>query len=322
MEARRVPGTDLSVSRLVMGTMTFGSQVDEEEAAAMIDVCLDAGVNMLDTANAYNAGASESILGSALKGRRDDLLVATKVFNPMGEGRDDRGLGRAAIHKAIDSSLGRLQTEYVDLYYLHQPDWDTPIEETLEAMNDLVQSGKVRYIGVSNYAAWQICDILCRSERRAWQPVAISQQMYNLLARRVEEEYEAFSRQFGVFDIVYNPLAGGLLTGKHAPSSVPAEGTRFSVEMYRDRYWNSAQFEAVEALEEAAREHGMSLLELSYRWLLSRPLVDAVLMGASSLDQLRANLAACEGEGVDQDLATRCDAVWARLRGPAPAYNR
>jgi aryl-alcohol dehydrogenase-like predicted oxidoreductase len=305
-----------------MGTMTFGSQVDEEEAAAMIDVCLDAGVNMLDTANAYNAGASESILGSALKGRRDDLLVATKVFNPMGEGRDDRGLGRAALHKAIDSSLGRLQTEYVDLYYLHQPDWDTPIEETLEAMNDLVQSGKVRYIGVSNYAAWQICDILCRSERRAWQPVAISQQMYNLLGRRVEEEYEAFSRQFGIFDIVYNPLAGGLLTGKHAPSSVPAEGTRFSVEMYRDRYWNSAQFEAVEALEEAAREHGMSLLELSYRWLLSRPLVDAVLMGASSLDQLRANLAACEGEGVDQDLATRCDAVWARLRGPAPAYNR
>ena len=317
-----MPGTDLQVSRLVFGTMTFGSQVSESVAHAMIERSLESGINMLDTANAYNAGESERILGAALQGRRHDVLIATKVFNPMGDAPDERGLSERAVHKAIDASLQRLATDYVDVYYFHQPDWETPIEESLGAMDALVQDGKVRYIGVSNYAAWQICEINCLRARAGRPPVMVSQQMYNLLARRIEEEYAAYSEQAGLFDIVYNPLAGGLLTGKHRAGSTPSEGTRFTQEMYRRRYWDDAHFDAVERLRSMAEDAGLSLMELAFRWLLGRPLVDCVLLGASSMEHLNGNLAACDGPPLDDDLAKRCDEVWADLRGPAAAYNR
>jgi aryl-alcohol dehydrogenase-like predicted oxidoreductase len=310
------------VSRLVFGTMTFGSQVSEGDARAMIDRSLESGINMFDTANAYNAGESERILGASLQGRRHDVLIATKVFNPMGDAPDDRGLSESAVHKAIDASLRRLATDYVDVYYFHQPDWATPVEESLGAMDALVQDGKVRHIGVSNYAAWQICEINCLRARAGRPPVMVSQQMYNLLARRIEEEYAAYSEQTGLFDIVYNPLAGGLLTGKHRAGSTPSEGTRFTQEMYRRRYWDDAHFDAVERLRSMAEDAGLSLVELAFRWLLGRPLVDCVLLGASSMAHLNGNLAACEGPPLDDDVAKRCDEVWADLRGPAAAYNR
>ncbi len=322
MEYRKVVGTDLEVSRVVMGTMTFGSQVQDGAAKRMVDCCLDAGINMFDTANAYNGGESERMLGRALSGRRDRVLIATKVFNPMGHEPEDRGLSRPAIHRAIDGSLERLGTEHVDVYYMHQPDPHAPIEETLEAMNELVSRGKVRHFGVSNYAAWQICEIACICDRRGFEAVRISQQMYNLLARRIEEEYASFSERFGTFDIAYNPLAGGLLTGKHRFDSSPSEGTRFSTEMYRRRYWNRLQFEAVETLRQTAKEREMTLVELSFRWLLTRRLVDAVLVGASSVEQIETNLAACEAPPLDPDVLQPCDDAWEGLRGVAPAYNR
>jgi aryl-alcohol dehydrogenase-like predicted oxidoreductase len=322
LEYAPVPGTDLMISRLVLGTMTFGSQVDATDAREMVGRALDAGVNMFDTANAYNAGESEKILGAALKGRRDDVLVATKVFNPMGEGPDDRGLGERAIHRALNASLERLGTDYVDVYYFHQPDWETPIEESLRAMDDLLDAGKIRHVGTSNHAAWQISEINCLRARDGRPPVMVSQQMYNLLARRVEEEYAAYAERAELFDIVYNPLAGGLLTGKHRAGSTPPEGTRFTQEMYRRRYWDEAHFDAVERLGAVSEDAGLSLLELAFRWLLSRPLVDAVLLGASSMDHLESNLAACEGPPLDDELSKRCDEVWAELRGPAAAYNR
>jgi aryl-alcohol dehydrogenase-like predicted oxidoreductase len=239
IERRTVAGTDLSVSRLIFGAMTFGSQVNEPDAATMVDLALDAGVNMFDTAASYNDGASERILGAALAQRRNDVLIATKVHPRTA------GLTRAAIRAAIDASLGRLGTDHVDVYYLHQPDWNTPVEETLDAMNDLVRAGKVRYIGLSNYAAWQVADMRAKSATRGWQLPVIAQQMYNLLARRIEDEYAAFARSADTFDIAYNPLAGGLLTGKHRPAATPATGTRFSQETYRARYCNDAQFAAV-----------------------------------------------------------------------------
>jgi aryl-alcohol dehydrogenase-like predicted oxidoreductase len=322
VEYRGVAGTDLRVSRLVLGTMTFGSQVGATDARAMVDRALDAGINMFDTANAYNAGESEKILGAALKGRRDDVLIATKVFNPMGDAPDDGGLTERAIHKAIDASLERLGTDHVDLYYFHQPDWDTPVEESLGAMDALVMSGKVRHIGVSNYAAWQIGEINCLRARDRRPPVSVSQQMYNLLARRVEEEYTAYALRVDLFDIVYNPLAGGLLTGKHRAGDAPAEGSRFTLEMYRQRYWDEAHFRAVERLGSMSEDAGVTLLELAFGWLLSRPLVDAVLLGASSMEHLESNLASCERPPLDDELAKRCDEVWAELRGPAAAYNR
>lgn len=323
MEYRALPQTDLKVSRLSFGTMTFGGQTDEAAAGRILDRVLEAGINFLDTANAYNQGRSEEILGRLLRGRREKVILATKVFNKMGDAPDDQGLSRAAIRKAMDASLRRLQTDYVDLYYLHQPDWETPIEETLEAMEELVRAGKVRYPAVSNYAAWQICEILWLCEKCGYAPYRISQPMYNLLARGIEEEYLAFCRRFGVAVVPYNPLAGGLLTGKHRREAGPIAGTRFDGNtMYLGRYWHDDYFAAVEDLKTVAREAGLSLVALAFRWLLSQPAVDSIILGASRLEQLEENLQACEGPTLDEATLKRCDEIWKRLRGITPKYNR
>jgi aryl-alcohol dehydrogenase-like predicted oxidoreductase len=325
MEYRTVPGTDLSVSRLVLGTMTFGARADAATAATMVATCRDAGITLFDTANSYNAGESERILGEIVRPYRSEVLIASKVFNRMGDGPDDAGLRRPAIEKQLDATLARLGTDYLDVYYLHSPDWDTPIEETLGAMQDAVTAGKVRHVGVSNYAAWQIAEIRSLQAAAGAPPVHISQPLYNLLARRLEDEYAACSQRYDLFNIVYNPLAGGLLTGKHTDPSRPAPGTRFAEDlgpMYRQRYWNEAQFEAVGALSKVASEAGLSLIELAFRWLLGRPLVSSILLGASDDDQLRANIAAASGPALSDDVLEACDGVWARLQGAAPRYNR
>ena len=239
MERRTLPGTDLAVSRVSLGTMTFGSQADEAAAARMADCALDAGVNFIDTANSYNQGVSEEILGRILRGRRSRIVLASKVFNKMGEGADDRGLSRAAITKAIDASLKRLQTDYLDVYYLHQPDYKAPLEETLATIDGLVKSGKVRYPATSNYSAWQMCRILWLCGENGWKPPVIAQPMYNLLARGIEQEYLPFCRELGISNFVYNPLAGGLLTGKQRQGPGPIAGTRFDGnQMYLNRYWH------------------------------------------------------------------------------------
>ncbi len=305
------------------GTMTFGDQTPRDVAATMVDRCRDAGITTFDTANAYNAGRSEELLGELVAPFRDEVSIATKVFNPMGDGPDDRGLSRAAIHKAIDASLRRLGTDHVELYYLHQPDPAVPLEETLGAMAELVEAGKVAAIGVSNYAAWQIAELRHLSAVNGWPAVSISQQQYNLLSRRVEEEYAAYAAHADLFDVVYNPLAGGLLTGKHRHGADPEPGSRFTKAQYRDRYWNEGQFEAVERLASIAADAGLSLLELSFRWLWSQPLVDAILLGASKLEHFEQNLAAASvTDPLDAETLARCDEVWVALRGAAPAYNR
>lgn len=323
MEYRRLPHTDLNVSRVSFGTMTFGSQTDEAAATRMVDRCLEAGINFFDTANAYNLGRSEMILGEALGPRRANVILATKVFNKMGDAPDDRGLSRAAIHKALDASLKRLGTDYVDIYYLHQPDYGVPIEETLAAMDEVVRAGKVRFPAVSNYAAWQVCEIHALAAKHGTKPPHISQPMYNLLARGIDEEYLPFCRRFGVAVVPYNPLAGGLLTGKHTRERGPISGTRFDGnQMYQDRYWHSDYFAAVDELKEIAREAGKTLVELAFQWLLSQPAVDSIILGASRLGQLEENLKACEGGRLDDATLARCDAVWKRLRGITPKYNR
>jgi aryl-alcohol dehydrogenase-like predicted oxidoreductase len=211
----------------------------------------------------------------------------------------------------------------VDLYYLHQPDWDVPIEETLGAMDELVRAGKVRYPAVSNYAAWQVVEIHWIAEKRGYQPPHISQPMYNLLARGIEEEYLPSCRRFGVAVVPYNPLAGGLLSGKQLRDRGPLAGTRFDGnQLYLDRYWHDDYFAAVEDLKAIAREAGKTLVELSFQWLLSQPIVDSIILGASRLEQLKENLHACEGGSLDVTTLTRCDAVWKRLRGVTPKYNR
>src|SRR5437899_428033 len=323
MEYRLLPHTDLKVSRVSFGTMTSGSQADEASAARMVDQCVEAGVNFFDTANMYNRGKSEEMLGKILAGRRQSLVLASKVRHKMGEAPDDVGLSRAAIRKAAEASLKRLRTDYLDIYYLHQPDYDVPIEETLAAMDELVRAGKVRYPAVSNYAAWQVCEIHWIAEKSGFAPPFISQPMYNVLARAIEDEYLPFAKRFGIAVIPYNPLAGGLLTGKHSPEKEPLPGSRFhNNALYQGRYWHEDYFAAVEDLRTIAQEAGKTLVELSLQWLLGQPQVDSVILGASRPEQLEENLKACEGGRLDEATLTRCDAPWKRLRGITPKYNR
>lgn len=322
MDIRTLPHTDLVVSRACFGTMTFGSQADQAVSTRMVDCCLDRGVNFFDTANMYNAGVAETVLGNALKGRRDRVVLASKVRMKVEGAPDELGLSRAAILKAIDSSLRRLQTDYLDLYYQHAPDWDVPIDETLETMDRLVRAGKVRYPAVSNYAAWQIVQMLWICGEMRYRPPFVSQPMYNLLARGIEQEYITMCRQLGVSMVVYNPLAGGLLTGKHQAQR-PLPGTRFdNNQLYLDRYWHPAYFEAVEELRAIAEKGGRSLVELSLNWLQHHTAADCIILGASSVQQLEQNLDAFGRGPLPQDVVAACDGVWNRLRGITPKYNR
>lgn len=309
---------------ITLGTLAFGAKINQSQATEMVHRSLDAGVTMFDTANVYNAGRSEEILGRVLTPFRDRVQIATKVGSPAGPelANNEDPLSRKAIHKAVDASLQRLNTDYIDLYYLHRPDWATPIEETLETLDELVRAGKVRTVGQSNFAAWQGCEMLCLAERNGWPRVGVAQQMYNLLARRLEEEYLPFAQRFTVSTVVYNPLAGGLLTGKYRSDREPQPGSRFAQALYHQRYWNRTQLEAVEALHKIAHDAGMTLMELSLRWLWSRPGVDGVIVGASSLSQLEENLSALHGPALGLEIEERLDEVWNGLHGVAPPYNR
>jgi 1-deoxyxylulose-5-phosphate synthase len=314
--------TELNVSRICFGTMTFGRQTDEAAASQIIDRCFDAGVNFFDTANVYNHGASETILGRLLKGRRQKIVLASKVRGKMGEAPDESGLSKAAIHKAIDETLLRLGTDYLDLYYLHQPDYAVPLEESLAAVDDLVRAGKVRYPAASNYSAWQMVRMLWLSENHNYHPPYITQPMYNLLARGIEQEYLPMCREFGVSTVVYNPLAGGLLTGKHRREA-PAPGTRFDAnQLYLDRYWHRAYFDAVEELRQLAERAGRSLVSLALNWLLHHTAIDCAILGASRPEQLDENLKALAEGPLAPDIVEGCDMVWNKLRGVTPKYNR
>ncbi len=323
MQTRTLPHTGLTVSRACFGTMTFGSQTDEPAAARMFDLCIDRGINFFDTANMYNTGVAESIVGNILKGRRDRVILASKVRMKMGDAPDEEGLSRAAMRKALDLSLRRLQTDYLDLYYLHAPDWNTPIEETLETMNEFVRAGKVRYPASSNYAGWQVAQMIAISEKCGYQPPYVSQPMYNLLARGIEQEYLAMCKAFGVSTVVYNPLAGGLLTGKQQRER-PIAGTRFDNNpLYLDRYWHPGYFDAVEELQAIAGRAGRSVIDLSLSWLLHHTAADCVILGASKMDHLEQNLNAFENGGpLPGDVLKAVDQVWQNLRGITPNYNR
>src|SRR5215472_16118321 len=322
MDRRTLLRTDLTVSRFCFGTMTVGKPLDQAGTNEIIDRCLEAGINFFDTANMYNAGVAESLLGTALKGRRDKVVLASKVFAKMGDAPDQQGLSRKAILRAIDESLVRLQTDYLDLYYLHMPDHAVPIDESLEAMESLVKQGKVRYPASSNYASWQVVQMIWICKDRGWRAPYVSQPMYNLLARGIEQEYLAMCREFGVSTVVYNPLAGGLLTGKHR-QEVFTPGTRFDDnELYQRRYWHTQYFNAVERLRQIAADAGRSLVSLALNWLLHHTVSDVVILGASSMTQLNENLAASEEDPLPEEVVKACDEVWKDLRGPIPVYNR
>lgn len=317
--------TSLDISPLVLGTMTFGDTVDASGAAKMVDAALDAGISHIDTANGYAGGDSERILADLLATRRDRVTVATKAGMPNPDAGNDSPLSARGLRASVEASLSRLGTDYVDLFYLHQPDRAAPMAETLQTAADLVQEGKIRALGVSNFAAWQIGETnRVADDVGAPRPI-VAQQLYNLLARRIEEEYAEFAEVTGLITMVYNPLGGGLLTGKHSLEAEPVDG-RFGdsrlAAMYRERYWNAAIFEAIARLTAVANEAGMPLTELAMRWLVSKPAAGPILLGGSKVEHLQANIAAIGNGPLDSDIVAACDAVGATLRGPMPNYNR
>lgn len=310
---------------LVLGTMTFGDTVDAATADVMIATALDAGVTMIDTANGYAGGATEVMLGKLLDGRRDRVVLATKAGIPHADAGSHAPLSAAGLRASLEGSLRRLRTDHVELFYLHQPDRATPIEETLTALADLRAEGKIGSVGVSNFAAWQIGELNHRADELGAPRPFVAQQLYNLVARRIEDEYAEFAATTGLETMVYNPLGGGLLSGRHAFAQQPSTG-RFGdsrlAAMYTERYWNADIFGALEDLAALASEAGLAVSELALRWLLGREPVDSILLGGSRLEHLEANLAALGRGPLPEDLQDACTAVSDRLRGPMPPYNR
>jgi aryl-alcohol dehydrogenase-like predicted oxidoreductase len=324
-EGAQVDGLKLPISRLVLGTMTFGDTVDEATAGRMVEEALDAGITTIDTANAYVGGTTEEMLSRLLKERRGEIVLASKAGMPHADHGDNSPLSRAGLRASVEGSLRRLGVDSIDLFYLHQPDRATPLRETLTTVAELAAEGKIGALGVSNFAAWQIADVIhVAREVGAPQPV-VAQQLYNLVARRVEEEYLEFAATHNVHTMVYNPLGGGLLTGKHSFDAKPTEG-RYGdsklAAMYTQRYWDRQLFDAIEELSLIAQELGITLAELSLRWLAYRDGVGSMLLGGSKVEQLRANIAAVANGPLPADVVEACDAVGAGLRGPMPAYNR
>ncbi|WNV86930.1 aldo/keto reductase [Umezawaea sp. Da 62-37] len=314
-----------SLSRLVLGTMTFGDTVDAAGARRMVDAALDAGITGIDTANGYAGGASEEILRDLLPSRRDSVVLATKAGIPHPDAEGAPPLSPVALRACLLGSLRRLGVDHVDLFYLHQPDRATPLAETVAELGKLVAEGLIGAIGVSNFAAWQIAELNRECDAQGVPRPVAAQQLYNLLARRVEDEYLEFARVTGLLTVVYNPLGGGLLTGRHTFAERPTEG-RFGdsrlAAMYTRRYWDDRLFAAVTALSAVAAGAGIPLTELSLRWLLSQDDVGSVLLGGSRVEHLVANVEAASAGPLPADVLAACDEVGAALRGPMPAYNR
>ena len=322
MEYNNIKGTGLKVSKFCLGTMMFGGQTDEEESIRIIEYAFDNGVNFFDTADTYAGGRSEEIVGKALESKRDNAVIATKVCNPKGPLPNQNGLGRKHIIQNVEESLRKLRTDYIDLLYLHHPDNDTPIEETIETMTQLVRSGKVRYYGVSNYSAWQCCSFIHKAkEMNAIAPV-ITESVYNLLTRGVEDELLPFLREYKMGLAVYNPIAAGLLSGKHSRSGPAAESRLATNIGYNKRYWNDNNLDALEQLTAIAAKANMSLLEFSLNWLATKEEVDSVISGASKFDHVVQNLNFIDkAKSIPDELQVECDEVWNQIKGSYFNYH-
>ena len=303
MEYRLLGHSGLKVSVLSLGTMTFGGQgkfaktgqTDVEAAQRQIGLCLDAGINLFDTADVYSGGESEVILGKALGGKRNDVLIASKARFPMGDGPNDRGSSRHHILRACEASLKRLNTDYLDLYQLHQWDGQTPLEETLRALDDLVSSGKVRYVGVSNFSAWHVMKTLGVAQASHYVRPVSQQIHYTLQAREAEYELLPAAQDQGLGTLVWSPLAGGLLSGKYRRNQAAPEGTRHLADWgeppVRDE---NALYDVVDVLVDIAEARGVSAAQIALAWLIARPQVTSVIVGARNDTQLQDNLKAAD----------------------------
>lgn len=318
--------TGLRVSRLCLGTMTFGLQCDEALSHAVLDTAAAGGIDFIDTADVYplgggraTAGRTEEIVGRWLKGKRHEFVLATKCVGQMGPKPWDQGMSRKHVLDAIEASLRRLCTDYVDIYQLHRYDERTPLDEALEALDTVVRHGKARYAGVSNWPAHKVARALGRGELKNLVRVASVQPRYNLLFRSFERDLLPMCAEEGLAVIPYNPLAGGLLTGKHDRGNTPPEGTRFALgtagPLYQERYWHDQQFATVDSLRAVAAEAGMSMATLAVSWVLSNQAITAPIVGASRPEQLADSLAAAETGALPAGLKTKLDELTNIWRG-------
>jgi aryl-alcohol dehydrogenase-like predicted oxidoreductase len=299
MEIRRLGRTGLQVSELALGTMQFGWTTDEQNAFAVMDAYVGAGGNLIDTADIYSrwaegnpGGVSEEIIGRWMKarGNRHDVVLATKVRGRMWEGPNGEGLSRAHILRAVEDSLRRLQTDYIDLYQTHFFDADTPIEETMRTLDDLLRAGKVRYVGCSNYPAWRLVEALWASDKHGFTSYVSLQPHYNLVHREeFEKDLADVVRKYGLGVINYSPLAAGFLTGKYRRDEPLPDSAR--AKRIRERHFSERKFALLDRMEEIGREHGQGILQVALAWLLSNPLVTAPIVGANNVEQLESSLA-------------------------------
>lgn len=317
-----LPSTGLKVSRICLGTMTFGGQTSAEDSREIIASALDHGINFIDTANIYTKGESEKILGQSLGARRADVILATKTGGPAGKKPNGSGLSRRQILTSVEDSLRRLNTDYIDLLYLHFPDKLTPPEEYIDTVTTLIRDGKIRYWGISNFSAWQCCELVHLSKQMGSIRPVVTENVYSVINRGIEDELVPFLTKYNMGLTVFNPLAGGLLTGKHDRNHY-TEGTRFALEKgYATRYWNNQNFDAIDVLKDVAAESGMTMVELSYKWLMSKPWVTSILCGVSKLSQLEENVTYSTETPLSSEIIAKCDSVWPMIHGNYFNYHR
>ncbi len=294
MEYRQLGKSGVRVSAIGLGTNQFGGKVDQQGVNAIIATALDQGINFIDTADTYAKGRSEETLGVALKGCWDRVVFATKVRSRVGEGTNDEGASRYHIMSGVEASLRRLDTDHIDLYQVHRWDESTPIEETLRTLDQLVRSGKVRYIGASNFAAWQLARANLLAEVHGWEPFVTVQPHYHMLEREIEHELVPYCNAYKVGILPYFPLAGGFLTGKYRRGQPAPAGSRGESSQYVIRYMTDANYDRLEKLEAWAGERGHTMGELAHAWLLAQPRVSSVISGATNPEQVKANARAAD----------------------------
>ncbi len=302
MEYRQLGTSGLRVSAIGLGCNTFGNEVDAPTAATIIDQAIELGVTYFDTADSYFEGRSEDYLGRALKGKRDSVIVATKVGNRIGKGENDNGASRKHILDACDASLRRLQTDYIDVYQIHSPDRSTPVEETMRALDDLVRAGKVRYIGCSNYFEWEVAEAQLVARHNGWTPFVSAQDFYNMLYREIEKRMMPLCVKYGLGMISYFPLAGGLLSGAYKRNVAPDPGSRGAIRP-TFRTWDTPRnWDVQEKLAAFAASRGWALPQMTVAWLLSRPMMATTIAGADRPEHIAANVKALEVKFTPEDL--------------------
>jgi len=321
MDYRRLGRAGLKVSEICIGTMTFGNGADQAEASRMVGTALDAGVTFFDTANSYVGGVSETMLGNALKGRRGDAVIASKFFNPMGGRPNDSGMSRLHIKQQVEASLKRLQTDYIDVYYIHHVDHQTPLEEMLRALDDLVRQGKVLYTGCSNYEAWRLMEALWISDSKDWARFDCYQPQYSLVVRDIDEEIVPACEAKGLGVVAWSPLAGGYLAGKYTPGSLKVQGTRSAEGWgFQNRYFAPNHAEILQTLFDTARELDRSPAQVALRWVMDQPFMTSAIVGARNAEQLKETLAA-GGWRLPDEACARLDKVSAQARRYPRAFE-